>query len=465
MGAELLERSPADVSVRLDLGLSLDRIGGLLRAGGQLPAALSVFQELLANFQALLEHSPGHPRARLGRIAALQRLGRYEIKARRELRTVLRELEETGSEDLMAGLQESLSADILITGKFSIEGDQIKSIYKAVTYRTGSILATTRMRSHPLDSGQQSVQLEQSIRHAADRFLNDASDMTELHLAGIKFQNSGQQPEFGDYLESKLVAAISGAFGRKGHRIKVRRSELSESQLHAMQGTEVDRRRLQPKNFDPRSGVYVLTGSYWVLRGVVEIEVRLSDSQGAPLIHQQSVTRMSIDPGLKLYPESDHDFLRKNVLRGSLRLRLGTARGEVPVYNLKEKLNLLIKVDHDAWLYCFYLDSEGKLFKFYPNEYGKPAALAGNRLHTIPRDIRPTRGKPGFSLEISEPIGVDLIKCFASKRDILKELPRPLRSLKVEALPNGTAQQLRRAFARIRDAGVSEASLVLNINR
>ena len=153
------------------------------------------------------------------------------------------------------------------------------------------------------------------------------------------------------------------------------------------------------------------------------------------------------------------------MLRGSSRLHLGTARGEVPVYNLKEKLNLLIKVDHDAWLYCFYLDSEGTLFKFYPNEYGEPAALAGKRLHTIPRDIRPTRGKRGFILEISEPIGVDLIKCFASKRDILKELPRSLRSLKVEALPNGTAQQLRRAFARIRDAGVSEASLVLNINR
>ena len=226
-----------------------------------------------------------------------------------------------------------------------------------------------------------------------------------------------------------------------------------------MRDREVDQKRLHPKNFDPRSGVYVLTGTYWDLGSSVDINVRLRDSQGASLIHRESVTRKSIPPNLKFHPESDLEFLRKNVLRSSLRLRLGSARGKDPVYGLNDKLNLFINVDHDAWLYCFYLDSQGKLFKFYPNEHGKPAALTARRLHTIPGRIYP------FEFTITKPIGVDLVKCFASKRDILKELPKPLRRLRVEPLPDGMAQQLRRAFARLRNAGVSEASMVVTVKR
>ncbi len=416
------------------------------------------------------EHLPiSHEQARLlnDRLEhALQQLskGKYDFRGRRELRTVIRELAESGGEldDSIAVVQRHASADILITGKFSIEGDHIASNYKAIALggdRTGSILATTATRELPLGSGRQSVQLNQFLRHAADKFLDGASDMTELHLAGIKYQDTGQQPEFGSYMEKMLEAEISSAFRRRGHRIKVKRAELSELQLRGMRGREVDRRRLQPKNFDPRSGVYVLTGTYWDLGSAVDLEVRLSDSQGAPLTHRASVIRNSIGANLNLYPQSDLEYLRKNVLRSSLGLRLRSARGKDPVYYLNEKLNLLIEVNQDAWLYCFYLQSTGELFKIYPNNHGKPAVLAGKRLHTIPGKMFP------FDFTITEPIGVDLVKCFASTRDVLKELPEPLQRLAVEPLPVGMSQRLREAFARPRDAGVSEASLVVNVIR
>ena len=396
----------------------------------------------------------------------LQRLseGKYDFRGRRELRTVIGDLAEAGRDvdDAIAVVTSHASADILITGKFSINGDRITSNFKAVGLRgswTGSILATTGTRELAHVSGRQQVQLTQFLQHAAYAFAEGAHDMTELHLAGIQFQDSGQQPEFGGYMERMLTAEIVDAFRRKGHAIKVKRAELSKTQLGGMRGSVVDPRKLKPKNFDPRTGVYVLSGTYWDIGRSVDLVLNLSDSNGAPVTYRASIIKQSIGANLKLHPESDLNFLRKNVLRGPVKLRVTSARGKDPVYRLNDKLNLLIEVSQNAWLYCFYLQSTGELFKIYPNNYKKPAALAGGRLHTIPGRLFP------FDFTITEPVGVDLVKCFASKRDVLKDLPKPLRRLEVEPLPAGMIQRLRDAFARTRASRVSEASLVITVNR
>ena len=397
---------------------------------------------------------------------ALQLLakGKYDFRGRRELRTVISDLAESGKDvdDPVSVVKSHASADILITGKFSIDGNHIISNFKAVGLRddlTGSILATTGTRELPLGSGRQQVQLSQFLQHAAYKFVEGAHDMTELHLAGIQFQDSGQQPEFGSYMERMLAAEIADAFRQKDKPIKVKRAELSKMQLGGMRGSAVDPKKLKPKNFDPRAGVYVLRGTYWDIGRSVDLELSLSDSNGAPVTYRASIIRASIGDNLKLHPESDLNFLRKNVLRGPVRLRVTSARGKDPVYRLNDKLNLLIEVSQKAWLYCFYLQSTGELFKIYPNNYKKPAALAGGRLHTIPGKIFP------FDFTITEPVGTDLVKCFASKRDVLKELPRPLQRLEVEPLPPGMTQRLREAFARTRNARVTEASLVITVNR
>ena len=116
-------------------------------------------------------------------------------------------------------------------------------------------------------------------------------------------------------------------------------------------------------------------------------------------------------------------------------------------------------MSRDAWLYCFYLQSNGELLKIYPNGYAAPAALAAGRLHTIPGRIYP------FEFTLTEPAGVELVKCFASERDLTPDLPEALRRPEIAALPAGTAQRLRDAFAHAPGADASEASLVISVDR
>ncbi len=235
---------------------------------------------------------------------ALQLLakGKYDFRGRRELRTVISDLAESGKDvdDPVSVVKSHASADILITGKFSIDGNHITSNFKAVGLRddlTGSILATTGTRELPLGSGRQQVQLSQFLQHAAYKFVEGAHDMTELHLAGIQFQDSGQQPEFGSYMERMLAAEIADAFRQKGKPIKVKRAELSEMQLGGMRGSAVDPKKLKPKNFDPRAGVYVLSGTYWDIGRSVDLELSLSDSNGAPVTYRASIIRAGTHSG------------------------------------------------------------------------------------------------------------------------------------------------------------------------
>ena len=397
---------------------------------------------------------------------ALQLLskGTLVFRGRRELRTVIRDLAESGEglDDPIAVVRAHAAADILIIGRISIIGERLVSNFKAVALRdgrTGSILATSRTRELPLAPGGQRVELAQFVAHAASALAAGAPDMAELHQAGIQFQDSGQQPPFGSYMERMLAAEIVETFRHNGQRIIVKRAELSQERLGDMRGEPVDSEKLKPRNFDPRTGVYVLSGTYWDMGGGIDLEIRLSDARGAPVSFRGGIVKSSIGAGLALRPDTDLAFLRKNTLRGPVRLDLTSARGKDPVYRVDERLDLLIRVSRDAWLYCFYLQSSGELLKIYPNGFAKPAVLAAGRLHTIPGRIYP------FEFTLTEPAGVDLVKCFASPRDVIKDLPAPLRRPEVTPLPAGTAQRLRDAFANAQGAEISEASLVITVGR
>ena len=126
------------------------------------------------------------------------------------------------------------------------------------------------------------------------------------------------------------------------------------------------------------------------------------------------------------------------------------------MYRIGEKLNLLIGLDRDAWLYCFYRQVDAKTFKIFPNRFHAEARLAGGRVHTVPGDAMP------FDFNLTPPAGVELVKCFATSRDVTAELPRALQGLEHVALPRGMEWSLPTIFRRVR-AALSEASLVITL--
>ena len=140
-------------------------------------------------------------------------------------------------------------------------------------------------------------------------------------------------------------------------------------------------------------------------------------------------------------------------------LRLSSVRGRDPTYRIGETLDLLIELDRDAWLYCFYLQVDGRLIKLFPNIHHRVARLVGGQQHKVPGALYP------FDLDIVEPPGTELLTCFATTRNVEADLPVDLRRMEIAPLPEDVALGVAEIFRNIPDVGMTEASLTITVTR
>ena len=147
-----------------------------------------------------------------------------------------------------------------------------------------------------------------------------------------------------------------------------------------------------------------------------------------------------------------------DTLRG-ITLSLSSARGRDPTYRIGEALDLLIELDRDAWLYCFYLQVDGRLIKLFPNIHHRVAWLVGGRQHKVPGALYP------FELDFVEPPGEESLMCFATTRNVEAYLPAELRRMEFSPLPKDVALGVAEIFRNIPDVGMTEVSLTITVTR
>jgi hypothetical protein len=85
--------------------------------------------------------------------------------------------------------------------------------------------------------------------------------------------------------------------------------------------------------------------------------------------------------------------------------------------------------------------------------------VRGHQLNTIPDQNYP------FDFDITEPPGTELVKCFAADRDVARDLPAELMSFEPRPLPEGMDTRLPGTFRAVRGAEMTEASLVITVER
>lgn len=141
---------------------------------------------------------------------------------------------------------------------------------------------------------------------------------------------------------------------------------------------------------------------------------------------------------------------------------LSSDKGAEPVYRIGDKLNLELQTDRDAWIYCYYTQSDGKTMTILPNpefwEDSSEPRFTGGTLYRMPGDATYP-----FELIVSEPTGEEFIKCFAVSRDVTWELPEALRGESWEPIMPSLVRKISEVFKNLPEAAVSEASLKLRV--
>ena len=165
-----------------------------------------------------------------------------------------------------------------------------------------------------------------------------------------------------------------------------------------------------------------------------------------------------------------------------LELKIPSA-GKSNTLSIGEKWNLEVFVDKAAWIYCYYYfantkDPENnKTIMFYPNpstwSIYKTPKIPPQKIISIPRSNHSKdKQKGSVSFTTSPPTGAELVKCFASQRDITKDLPEELRGKEqtktknktnsIPPLPDQLGAMLPDIFLRV-DPMISESSLLITV--
>jgi hypothetical protein len=116
-----------------------------------------------------------------------------------------------------------------------------------------------------------------------------------------------------------------------------------------------------------------------------------------------------------------------------------------------EAVRLTVRPTRDAHVYCFLLDENRQISRFFPNRFQRDSRVDAGVGLQLPGAMR-------FEIRMNAKGVQETVECFATERDVLPELPATLAASDFAPLPAASLDQLRDTFARAARGGLAHAS-------
>ena len=137
----------------------------------------------------------------------------------------------------------------------------------------------------------------------------------------------------------------------------------------------------------------------------------------------------------------------------SLALRL-TTEDDARRPRRGEAVQLLVRPSRDAYVYCFLLDEDRHVVRFFPNQFQREARVATASGLKLP-------GKMPFEIALSPRAAPQTVACFATERDVLPRLPTAPGAENFAPQPFAALDEVRGALQDATDGAFAQASLEL----
>ncbi|WP_319529306.1 DUF4384 domain-containing protein [uncultured Cohaesibacter sp.] len=345
---------------------------------------------------------------------------------------------------------------------------------------SGAIAVPERFKSSTCGDGAMSF--EAAVKDIARNFRLRFSDVTILVPEGVSFRNSDALTDFSLYLGEALKQTLEEAYFNRvagtGLMIKALSDEnfdkVRKDRSVTTSPGDADKKRLDIMDLD-KAKIFHLSGHYWPCDGdrrTVNLSVTMKNWQNESATWKQFVHLDRLPPSIRLTPQSGRiDALSRNDewdAPSQFSFKLSSNRGSKPSFSPGEELFLTVLTEQDAWLYCFYTDSEGGMVQFLPNQTqdqhdSKRNFYAKNYLHIVPdEDKSPLPDR--YNLKINDDtVGVEAVKCLATSRDVTNELPHDLRGEEFKLIPERTASHIRAIFEALPDTKLAEQSITITV--
>ncbi|MCG8036142.1 MAG: DUF4384 domain-containing protein [Candidatus Thiodiazotropha taylori] len=396
----------------------------------------------------------------------------YKYLARQELNAVISDIDKTtsieyGEETFIQQLMKNASqVDLLIIGKIYLSGSKVNVIYKAVSTK-GAIYGVTapvelKVVNDSLGSGVEYNNVDSALEKCAEYFFDNSPSIQEIVFDGVRYQSTGIQPEAGRYISTLLQDKLKKTYSNflVDKQLMILDSKTESQSRYNLRGLSVSK-KTNTKDSQPNKA-FKLSGSYWDFGNSIEIRILLKNKNTGSLSWSGKVNKKSFPININFIPKVDLSSYRENDLLSPIDFLVTTSNGSDPIYKIGEKLDVIIKADRDVWVYCFYKQADGSTIQIIPNEYyleaNGEAVLKKNTFHVIPGlEIYP------FEFVITEPVGVELVKCFAADENITDQLPYSLRGQNFEPIPKGIEHNLTKIFRELDNVNIAENSVILTV--
>ena len=372
-------------------------------------------------------------------------------------------LEESGGNILAALTSVHQNVDMLIFPELYSQAGNVIISLRIVEQKSAKTLYSTKPIALPsaytseakLD---EALSLDKAIKLAADRLLQGAPELSEIQTDGIFYEGTGAQPEAGRFISDRLIAALTSQTSNSisGKALKVRGISIEPKNQDMVSAKELDSDAVARTN-----NIYTLTGRYWVRDKIIELQTSLKRPDGG-LISWSGPVKVADLKGMDIHPQNKAS-LDNPLPKSALAFQITTPQGLSPTYRVGDELQLMIRSNKTAWVYCFYVDSKGEVEAIFPPPDrladGRTAQISPNHLVKIP-DPQKDRYHFRFS---SGTTGEELVSCFAADREIKSDLPAKLFPEQTATIPFVTLQNVRELFKNIPHAHVTEGLVTVTV--
>lgn len=380
-------------------------------------------------------------------------------------------------------IQEILSdVDFVLDGTILDDGGAgYSALFRLTNFKTGSAVGRADFdipeEFHSNTCGVGGQPLSVAMPRIAEALAERAHDMERLTVIGGYYEHSDAQTEFSRYLEEQIAAALTAEMEDKitGRALRVDfLREQEATSLRLLRGVT-----LTPREFDEEAThaassapvdetEYRMQLRYWPCEGdtSARVGITLVSEDDRTFSEMTNVRLDDLPSGMALHPPETPIEANWGP-DGAYTFQMTSQRGPNPIFRPGELFETLFRVGQDAWLYCFYTDSNGEMLQLLPNPFqaDDPNAnfYAGGRVHLYPDPERLPRPDP-FDIVINDDtVGTEVFQCIAASRDVTDDLPEELRGMTLEPVPPRYAFRLRQIFEDLVEARIAQASVTVTV--
>jgi len=392
---------------------------------------------------------------------------RYAVVGREELGAVVNDINEMGarSESInpLGDLISRARSDLLAVGTLSLKAQKIVLSYKLVETETGRIVSATQRsftRKPPSeeDKALHGLSVQGAVQKAAQTLLRDTGSIRKIMVQGVRYQTSGIHTSFGRYFTGMLVDVLrqrAASGPRNINDLEISDFVVEEEIFRGLQLAKGTLEQSVLRRSD--AGVFILKGTYWPFKDYVEVRLSLQSEQGAAVAWRGRLIKSEIPSELELTPPPAPVDADNAKPLGPIDLYLSSNKGDDPSFKIGQEMVLSVRTGKDAYLGCYYLQADGKIFRIFPNRFMTDAKLNGGFLQHIPSGAMP------FAFEFTPPSGVEAVKCFATDRDVKADIATPLGKTAFTPLGVANERQLTKVYRSLSNVALSEASLIISV--